>query len=180
MSRNLEDNYIGEEKDIIGKRIVASSIEDPYTLGYIIFDDGTYYPLEETEYGFRVPTSSSVEDKLINNEELRKLFFENNVIDEEENLRLLKIREKKCKNHELWLEKAEFKRYIELDNKFKNKKDLKIDNVFNAEKFIGYGFLTILEKALSNGYYYFSFNDNIYSIEDRDISKAICPISDLK
>lgn len=180
MSRNLEDNYIGEEKDIIGKRIVASSIEDPYTLGYIIFDDGTYYPLEETEYGFRVPTSSSVEYKLINNEELRKLFFENNVIDEEENLRLLKIREEKCKNHELWLEKAEFKRYIELNDKFKNKKELNIDNIFDGQKYLGSHYSSILDKAISNGYYYFSFNDRVYSVENKDTSNPICLISDLK
>lgn len=176
---SLKDKIVDDEKELIGKKIVAINLYDPYPLGYIIVEGGEFICFEETD-GIDIPPYSTVERRLIYNNGLRKLFLEHNCITQEDYDKYESFLAEEKKKREDYEKTKDYRLYLQLSDKFRYKKDLKKENIFDGKDYVGKDYLFILDKAISKGFYYFSFNELIYSVKDREKKMPICHTSDLK
>jgi len=175
---NLKDKIVDFDKDLIGKKIVAINLYDPYPLGYIIVEGGELICFEDD--GINIPSNGTVERRLMYNKNLRKLFLEHNCISQEDYSKYESLIAEQKKQKEENDKIRDYKTFLELSAKFKDKRIIKKENIFDGKTLIGRDYLTVLEKAIENGFYYLSFNEKVYSVEDREMNNFICLLSDLK
>lgn len=176
---SLQDKIVDDEKELIGKKIVAINLYDPYPLGYIILEGGELICFEENDDEISISSYTTVERKLMYNNDLRKLFLEHNCISQEDCNKYESFIAEQKKQREAHDKVRDYKTFLELSVKFKDKKIIKKENIFNGKTLAGRDYLTVLEKAIENSFYYFSFNGYVYSVEDREMNNSICSISDL-
>lgn len=113
----LNEKIVDSEQELVGKKIVAINLYDPYPLGYIIVEGGELICFEEDE-GIDICPDSSVERKLIYNNNLRDLFLKHNCITKEEYDKYENILTEKRKKAEESERDREYKVYLQLKAKF--------------------------------------------------------------
>ena len=114
---SLKDKIVDSEQELVGKKIVAINLYDPYPLGYIIVEGGELICFEENDEIY-ITSYSAVERKLMYNNNLRSLLLEHGCITKEDHEmyeNILKQKKEKLEKAEL---EREYKKYLELKAKF--------------------------------------------------------------
>lgn len=115
---SLTNKIINDDQELIGKKIVAIDLYDPFPLGYIIVEGGEFICFEECDDGISFIEENHIKNKLIFNDKLRDLFLEHNCITKEEHENYKNFLNKKKEESQKRELEREYQKYLELKAKF--------------------------------------------------------------
>lgn len=114
-------NMLDSFDEGIGKTVLATNMDRDVSLFYIVYTDKSFIAFELNDFEIEYTHPTYFNQKLYYSDSLRETFFKLGVISKEYYDSINKEKEEKKKNREKINEEKEYKEYLKLKEKFKDR-----------------------------------------------------------